>query len=200
MKSKLHISVLSLLIACSLFVTAFASTMGDGYVMIVNEANPTAQLTASQVKLIYLRKINKRWKELSKNIVPVDNKSNTECRKIFLGSVLSMTSDEMGRFFTEREYQNAEAPQLPKGFQLAAEINKQVARALELSLDILAATDRLIGARVQAMNPQPPQTGLLPPTPSIPPNLHSALTSTSQDLELLLAQMNEANARLAQFA
>ncbi len=67
-------------------------------------------MTNSQVKLIYLRKINKRWKELNKNILPVDRKGDSETRKVFLKEVLQMTSDEMTRYFTEREYQNAEAP------------------------------------------------------------------------------------------
>jgi ABC-type phosphate transport system substrate-binding protein len=110
MRSNYFTITASFLLACGLFLTSFANTLGDGFAMIVNEANPVATMTASQAKLIYLRKINKRWKELSKNIVPVDNKSNAECRKSFLANVVGMSSDEMGRFFTEREYQNAEAP------------------------------------------------------------------------------------------
>jgi ABC-type phosphate transport system substrate-binding protein len=78
--------------------------------VIVNAENPSATLTASQVKLAYLRKINKRWKELNKNIVPVDRKSDTDTRKKFLKDVLQMSADEVSRYFTEREYQNAEAP------------------------------------------------------------------------------------------
>jgi ABC-type phosphate transport system substrate-binding protein len=79
-------------------------------VVIVNNANPVAAMTASQVKLTYLRKINKRWKELNKNIVPLDRKSDNEARKMFMKDVLQMSSDEVVRYFTEREYQNAEAP------------------------------------------------------------------------------------------
>jgi len=78
--------------------------------VIINVDNPVATMTASQVKLTYLRKINKRWKELNKNIVPIDRKTDTESRKGFLKEVLQMTSDDFSRYFTEREYQNAEAP------------------------------------------------------------------------------------------
>lgn len=79
-------------------------------VIIINASNPVAVMTASQVKLTYLRKINKRWKEINKNIVPIDRKSDNEIRKSFMKEVLQMSSDEMSRYFTEREYQNAEAP------------------------------------------------------------------------------------------
>jgi len=78
--------------------------------IIVNQENPVSALTNSQAKLIYLRKINKRWKELNKNVIPVDRKGETETRKKFLKEILQFTSDEFARYFTEREYQNAEAP------------------------------------------------------------------------------------------
>lgn len=78
--------------------------------VIVNADNPVATMTASQVKLTYLRKINKRWKELNKNIIPLDRKTDNEIRKSFLKEVLQMTSDDYSRYFTEREYANAEAP------------------------------------------------------------------------------------------
>lgn len=103
------------LVASTLLITAFmtfAVREGNSQNMciIVNAENPVSTLTASQVKLTYLRKINKRWKELNKNIVPVDAKTNGEGRKKFLTEVLDMTQDELTRYFTEREYQNAEAP------------------------------------------------------------------------------------------
>jgi hypothetical protein len=85
------------------------NTEGD-LVIIINAANPVVTMTASQVKLTYLRKINKRWKELNKNIVPIDRKSDNEIRKSFMKDVLQMSSDVMSRYFTESEYLNAEAP------------------------------------------------------------------------------------------
>lgn len=108
------------LLAFLLFVgsTGFkwvSNPMDGGMAVIINSENPVSTMTASQVKLTYLRKINKRWKEINKNIVPIDRKANNDVRKAFLQNILDMTSDEMSRFFTEREYQNAEAPPLKFG-------------------------------------------------------------------------------------
>ena len=96
------------------FISSPNATQSD-LAVIVNADNPVATLTASQVKLTYLRKINKRWKELNKNIVPLDRKTDSESRKGFLKEVLQMTSDDFSRYFTEREYQNAEAPPVKFG-------------------------------------------------------------------------------------
>ena len=41
-------------------------------VIIINSENPSAALSLAQVKYTYMRKLTKRWKELNKNIVPVD--------------------------------------------------------------------------------------------------------------------------------
>ena len=79
-------------------------------VIIINIENTTSTLTKSQVKLIYLRTINRRWKGLNKNIAPVDRAGLPEIKSKFLASYLEMTADEMNRYFTEREYQNAEMP------------------------------------------------------------------------------------------
>jgi ABC-type phosphate transport system substrate-binding protein len=101
-----------------LFTAAYlcpAISFGQETVVIVNAANPATSLSASQIKLIYLRKINKRWKEINKNIVPVDRKGEADSRKKFLQDILQMTSDEVTRYFTEREYQNAEAPPVKFG-------------------------------------------------------------------------------------
>ena len=103
----------TLLIATILITASFAPNTHSGngeMAVIINAENPVTTMTNSQVKLIYLRKINKRWKELNKNIVPVDRKGDSEIRKSFLKEILQMTNDEMTRYFTEREYQNAEAP------------------------------------------------------------------------------------------
>ncbi len=100
---------LALIVSASSFIPDATSGNGD-LAVIIHADNPVSTMTSSQVKLIYLRKINKRWKELNKNIIPVDKKGDSEIRKSFLKDVLQMTSDEMTRYFTEREYQNAEAP------------------------------------------------------------------------------------------
>jgi ABC-type phosphate transport system substrate-binding protein len=120
MKTKFVTLLALVMLLSNNYLPMYASVEGDGYVMIVNDANPVSVQTASQVKLTYLRKINKRWKELNKNVVPVDNKGNSECRKSFLANVLAMSADDMGRFFTEREYQNAEAPPIKVDSDAAA--------------------------------------------------------------------------------
>jgi len=111
MKSRILYTFLG--IATMLLVSSFLSrsfAIQGEMAVIVNAENPVTTMTASQVKLTYLRKINKRWKELNKNIVPVDRKTDNEIRKAFLKDVLQMSADEVTRYFTEREYQNAEAP------------------------------------------------------------------------------------------
>ena len=103
-------SLIIVLVSVLIFASSFVSkNAGDGFVVIVNAANTTPDLTASQVKLIYLRKINKRWKEISKNIVPVDKKGDSESRTSFVKDVLNMTSADLSRYYTEKEYQCAEA-------------------------------------------------------------------------------------------
>jgi ABC-type phosphate transport system substrate-binding protein len=99
------------ILGTSSFLSSYAPVQAaTDFVVIVNAANPVTTLSASQVKLTYLRKINKRWKELNKNILPIDRKNDIEIRKLFLKDVLQMSPDELSRYYTEREYQNAEAP------------------------------------------------------------------------------------------
>lgn len=97
--------------ALLLILSAFKSeTNANDFVIIVNGANPVTSLTVTQVKLTYLRKINRRWEGLNKNILPVDRKVDCDVKRFFLKTVLQMTNDELNRYFTEREYQNAEPP------------------------------------------------------------------------------------------
>jgi len=79
-------------------------------VVIVNAENTTGILSPSEVKLIYLRKITRRWSGIKKNIIPVDRKGSPETRRIFLNKILGMTEDDLDRYYAEREYQNAEMP------------------------------------------------------------------------------------------
>jgi len=79
-------------------------------VVIVNSHNSTDKLTKSEVKLIYLRKITKRWNSINKNIVPVDRKDSPDIRKDFLNTVLGMTDDELERYFTEQTYKYEDLP------------------------------------------------------------------------------------------
>jgi ABC-type phosphate transport system substrate-binding protein len=81
-------------------------------VVIVNSGNSTDKLTKSEVKLIYLRKITRRWNSINKNIIPVDRKDSPEIRKDFLNTVLGMSEDELERYFTEQTYKYEDLPPL----------------------------------------------------------------------------------------
>jgi ABC-type phosphate transport system substrate-binding protein len=107
--SKFLTIVLCAILLISLGSSTLSQSAGD-IVVIINAENPVSALTVSQVKLTYLRKINRRWKEINKNILPVDRKTESDLRKSFLKDVLQMSADELSRYYTEREYQNAEAP------------------------------------------------------------------------------------------
>ena len=103
------------------------SGQGENYGLsiIVNVNNTTAEMSKSEVKLTYLRKIKKRWSGINKNIIPVDRKDLCESKKIFLSKLLNMTEQDMNRYFTEREYMNAEMP--PVVLSSDAEIIEYVA-------------------------------------------------------------------------
>ena len=105
---KKIIQYISIPLLLCLLAAMIPAANQENMVIIVNEANTVQPMTASQVKLTYLRKINKRWKEINKNIVPVDRKGDPEIRKRFLKEILDLTNDEFTRHFTEREYSNAE--------------------------------------------------------------------------------------------
>jgi ABC-type phosphate transport system substrate-binding protein len=96
-----------------------------GLAVIINSKNPTTSMTKSEVKLTYLRKINKRWPGINKNIVPVERRDMSETKKIFLSKLINMSEQDVARYFTEREYMNAEMP--PIAFATDAEIINYVA-------------------------------------------------------------------------
>ena len=79
-------------------------------VVIVNAENTTGVMSQSEVKLIYLRKITRRWNGIKKNIIPVDRKGSPETKRLFINKILGMTEDDLDRYYAEREYQNAEMP------------------------------------------------------------------------------------------
>lgn len=93
-----------------LFTVSDIQTSNNGLAVIVNSENTTNVLSQSEVKLIYLRKITKRWSSIHKNIVPVDRKGMPEAKKVFLDKILGMSEDDLERYYAEREYQYAEMP------------------------------------------------------------------------------------------
>jgi len=94
-------------------------------VVIVNEANPVTELTASQVRLTYLRKLSRRWKDFNKNILPADRAGIPDTKRVFLDEVLKMSPGDFDRFFSEREYQNQESQ--PAKFNTDDEVVRYVA-------------------------------------------------------------------------
>jgi ABC-type phosphate transport system substrate-binding protein len=79
--------------------------------IIVNKENTVAALSASEVKLYYLRKLKKRWPGINKNIRPADRKSKCAEQETFYSKVLGMKAAEVEQYFTNRQLQNAERPQ-----------------------------------------------------------------------------------------
>jgi ABC-type phosphate transport system substrate-binding protein len=117
--------VLVMLAISLLPAMGFVSPGDDALVVIINETNPAVTpMTASQVKIIYTRKINRRWKELNKNVLPVDRKGEPAIRKRFASEVLQMTPVAMDQYFSEREYQNQESQ--PVKFSSDEEVLKYV--------------------------------------------------------------------------
>lgn len=77
--------------------------------IIANKDNPITVLTASEVKLYYLRKIKKRWPGINKNIRPADRKKKCAERDSFY-SMLGMTDSQVEQYFMNKQLQNAERP------------------------------------------------------------------------------------------
>lgn len=84
---------------------------GSGIVVVVNKENPISGLTASEVKLYWLRKVKKRWPELNKNIKPADRKNRCPEQDIFYDKVLGMSAADVESYFIQKQYGNAEKPQ-----------------------------------------------------------------------------------------
>jgi len=111
----------SALLAICLFLFVNAGTPpAEEFAVIVNAENPVKTLTASEVKLYFLRKLKKRWTEINKNIRPVDRKTACAERDAFYSKVLSMTAVDVEKYFTNKQLQNAERP--PDKFSSDAEV------------------------------------------------------------------------------
>lgn len=89
-------------------------------VVVLNPNNPVTSMTAGEVKLIWLRKIKKRWPQLKKNIKPVDRSHSCTERDLFYNKILDMSADEVETYFIQKQYQNAEKP--PEKFSSEKEV------------------------------------------------------------------------------
>lgn len=87
--------------------TAFVAPQTPSGVIIVNNSNPSAELSASQAKLLYTRKIKRLWPN-NKPIKPVSFKGKTALQTSFYSKVLSMTQEEVDAYFKQRQFANSE--------------------------------------------------------------------------------------------
>ena len=99
----------------------------ESIVVIVNKGNPVTTLSASEVKLYYLRKIKKRWPEINKNIRPADLKKQCGERDAFY-ALLGLSDSEVEQYFVTKQLQNAERP--PDKFATEAELIDFVAEEI----------------------------------------------------------------------
>jgi ABC-type phosphate transport system substrate-binding protein len=77
-------------------------------VVIVNAANGTASLTPRAARASFL-KSSPNWKS-GERIRPVDLSGASPLRSAFLAKVLGMTSEDLERYWIEKQYVSAEPP------------------------------------------------------------------------------------------
>jgi ABC-type phosphate transport system substrate-binding protein len=100
-------SVLKLALAL-LLVAAAGAARGEELVVIVNAANPNASLTQQQVKAYFLKK-SPSWANGEK-VRPVDRDGDSPERAALLAKILGYNSDELKRYWIERQYASADQP------------------------------------------------------------------------------------------
>jgi len=97
----------------ALLLLAASPAAAEELVVIVNAANPVGPLTAKEVKGYFLKKIPV-WGNGEK-VRPADHSADGPDRAAFLSKVLGMSSDELQRYWLERQYANADHP--PAGLE-----------------------------------------------------------------------------------
>jgi hypothetical protein len=102
-----------ILICLTAFLASFKMNTGAGsnLVIIINKENTVSTLSASEVKLLWMRKIKKRWAEINKNIRPADYKSKNAAQTAFYAKVIGLSAGDVETYFTQKQYDNAEKPQ-----------------------------------------------------------------------------------------
>lgn len=124
------IVILSIICLTSLLHLSFDFQPGvavESIVIIVNKDNPVTTLTASEVKLYYLRRIKKRWPEINKNIRPADRKKKCNERDAMY-SILGLSDTQIEQYFVNKQLQNAERP--PDKFATESEMITFVAEEI----------------------------------------------------------------------
>lgn len=92
----------------ALLFLAASPAAAEELVVIVNAANPVGPLTAQEVKGYFLKK-TPVWRNGEK-VRPADHSAEGPDRAAFLGKVLNMSSDDLQRYWIERQYASAEHP------------------------------------------------------------------------------------------
>ena len=77
-------------------------------VVIVHPSNATNEMTISQAKLFYTRKIKRYWPN-NMPIRPVALKGKTGLQTSFYHKVLRMSQEEVEGYFKQRQFANAES-------------------------------------------------------------------------------------------
>ena len=93
---------------CWLLLAAPGTAAAEELVVIVNAANPNAALTAQQVKSYFMKKTG-TWQNGEK-VRPVDRDGDSPERKALFAQVLGLSSDELKRYWLEKQYASAEQP------------------------------------------------------------------------------------------
>lgn len=121
MKKGIIIYALLMLVLLSGFISPPAN---NTLAIIVNTNNPIEKMTATVVRIYWLRTGKKRWPTLNKNIKPVNRKTKCKEKEMFLNKILELKDDELEAYFVAKQYQYAEAP--PEKFSTDAEIIEYV--------------------------------------------------------------------------
>jgi ABC-type phosphate transport system substrate-binding protein len=95
-----------LIFAVSLLIASFAGVSAGEMAVIVPVASPVQKMEKSEVAKIFLKKA-KKWDDGTK-VKSIDVKSGV--RDAFLKSVLSMSSEELDRYWIELQYQGGQGP------------------------------------------------------------------------------------------
>jgi ABC-type phosphate transport system substrate-binding protein len=103
-------NILAILLFISIIFSSWKPVATE-IAIIVNKDNTVEQLTASEVKLYWLRKIKKRWPGINKNIKPADRKAKCPEQETFYTKVLNMTATDVETYFTQKQYESADKPQ-----------------------------------------------------------------------------------------
>lgn len=132
----------------TLLVLGTAAASAAEVVVIVNEANPAASLTAKQVRGHFLKN-PATWADGS-NVRPVDRAASDPDRVAFLSKVLDMSSAELERYWISRQYSTAEEPP-PKARDDAETI--QLVDSLEGGIGFVSrkALEGAGGAKIKAV-------------------------------------------------